>query len=91
MWFGAGQFFLAPQPILVGVLHSQTGPIAVSEQAMIDAERLAFEEINAAVHCNSILITKITMHISHNATLSNSILNAKTSPARTAWHNRGRT
>ena len=41
-------FFLAPQPILVGVLHSQTGPIAVSEQAMIDAERLAFEEINAA-------------------------------------------
>lgn len=48
MWFGAGQFFLAPQPILVGVLHSQTGPIAVSEQAMIDAERLAFEEINAA-------------------------------------------
>ena len=48
MWFGAGRFFLAPQPILVGVLHSQTGPIAVSEQAMIDAERLAFEEINAA-------------------------------------------
>ena len=48
MWFGAGGFFLAPQPILVGVLHSQTGPIAVSEQAMIDAERLAFEEINAA-------------------------------------------
>ena len=48
LWFGAGRFFLAPQPILVGVLHSQTGPIAVSEQAMIDAERLAFEEINAA-------------------------------------------
>ena len=47
-WFGAGQFFLVPKPILVGVLHSQTGPIAVSEQAMIEAEQLAFEEINAA-------------------------------------------
>ena len=48
VWFGGGTFFFTPQPILVGVLHSQTGPIAVSEQAMIDAERLAFEEINAA-------------------------------------------
>ena len=48
LWFFGGQFFLARKPILVGVLHSQTGPIAVSESAMIDAERLAFEEINAA-------------------------------------------
>ena len=48
IWFLGGHFFLARKPILVGVLHSQTGPIAVSESAMIDAERLAFEEINAA-------------------------------------------
>ena len=47
IWFLGGHFFLARKPILVGVLHSQTGPIAVSESAMIDAERLAFEEINA--------------------------------------------
>ena len=48
LWFLGGHLFLARKPILVGVLHSQTGPIAVSESAMIDAERLAFEEINAA-------------------------------------------
>jgi urea transport system substrate-binding protein len=35
------------QPILVGILHSQTGPMAISEQSMIDAEILALEEINA--------------------------------------------
>ncbi len=36
------------RPIVVGILHSQTGPIAVSERSMIDAEVLALEEINAA-------------------------------------------
>ena len=48
LWYFSGLLILARKPILVGVLHSQTGPIAVSESAMIDAERLAFEEINAA-------------------------------------------
>ena len=34
-------------PIRVGILHSKTGPLAISEQSMIDAELLAIEEINA--------------------------------------------
>ena len=34
------------RPIVVGILHSQTGPMAVSERAMIDAEVMALEEIN---------------------------------------------
>jgi len=36
----------ARRPIVVGLLHSQTGPMAVSERSMIDAEVLALEEIN---------------------------------------------
>jgi urea transport system substrate-binding protein len=35
-------------PILVGLLHSKTGPWAVAEQSMLEAELLAIEEINAA-------------------------------------------
>src|SRR4051794_34737712 len=34
-------------PILVGILHSRTGPMAISEESMADAEQLAIEEINA--------------------------------------------
>jgi urea transport system substrate-binding protein len=34
-------------PILLGILHSKTGPMAISEQSMIDAEELAIDEINA--------------------------------------------
>ncbi len=33
-------------PILVGILHSKTGPLAISEQSMIDAELMAIDEIN---------------------------------------------
>ncbi len=33
-------------PIKVGILHSETGPMAISEKSMIDAEKLALEEIN---------------------------------------------
>ena len=33
-------------PIQVGILHSQTGPMEISERSMIDAEVLALEEIN---------------------------------------------
>ena len=32
---------------MVGLLHSQTGPMAISEKSLIDAEVLALEEINA--------------------------------------------
>lgn len=35
-------------PIVVGLVHSLTGPLAVAESAMLDAEILALEEINAA-------------------------------------------
>jgi urea transport system substrate-binding protein len=35
-------------PIRVGLLHSRTGSLKISEESMIDAEVLALEEINAA-------------------------------------------
>lgn len=44
-------FFLRPQPgppIRIGVLHSLTGTMASSEAPLVDAVRLAVEEINAA-------------------------------------------
>ena len=34
-------------PIKVGLLHSRTGPMKISEESMIEAEILALEEINA--------------------------------------------
>jgi urea transport system substrate-binding protein len=34
-------------PIVVGLIHSQTGPLAISERSLLDAEVLALEEINA--------------------------------------------
>jgi urea transport system substrate-binding protein len=34
-------------PILLGLLHSKTGPMAISELSMIQAEQLAIDEINA--------------------------------------------
>jgi urea transport system substrate-binding protein len=37
----------ARAPILVGLIHSQTGPLAISERSLLDAEVLALEEINA--------------------------------------------
>ena len=33
-------------PIRVGILHSENGPMAISEKSMIDAEVLALEDIN---------------------------------------------
>jgi urea transport system substrate-binding protein len=47
-WLAVDWFKDARKPILVGILHSQTGPMAISEKSMIDAEVLAIEEINAA-------------------------------------------
>ena len=35
-------------PIRFGILHALTGPMAISEKPMVDAELLAVEEINAA-------------------------------------------
>jgi len=35
-------------PIRVGILHSESGPLAISEKSLIHAEVLALEEINAA-------------------------------------------
>ncbi len=35
-------------PIRLGLLHSQTGQLAISEKSLLDAEILAIEEINAA-------------------------------------------
>ncbi len=47
-WLGFDLFRETRKPIYVGILHSQTGPMAISEKSMIDAEVLAIEEINAA-------------------------------------------
>jgi urea transport system substrate-binding protein len=37
----------ARPPIVVGLIHSQTGPLAISEQSLLDTEIMALEEINA--------------------------------------------
>ena len=47
-WSLLDRLLVDRRPIVVGILHSETGPMAVSEQSMIDAEVLALEEINAA-------------------------------------------
>jgi urea transport system substrate-binding protein len=39
-------YFVALTPIKIGVLHSLTGTMAVSEKPLVDAVRLAVEEIN---------------------------------------------
>ena len=45
-WLGLDRVLVDRRPIVVGILHSRTGPMAVSENAMIDAEVLALQEIN---------------------------------------------
>ena len=47
-WLALDRFLVDRRPIVVGILHSQTGPMAVSERSMVDAEILALEEINEA-------------------------------------------
>ena len=37
-----------PQGVRLGLLHALTGPMAISEKTMVEAELLAIEEINAA-------------------------------------------
>jgi len=46
-WTAVDRLLIGRSPIVVGILHSQTGPMAVSEKSMIDAEVLALEEVNA--------------------------------------------
>lgn len=45
-WYVLDRLLVDRRPIVVGLLHSQTGPMAVSERSMIDAEVLALEELN---------------------------------------------
>ncbi|MFZ4431517.1 MAG: transporter substrate-binding protein, partial [Phycisphaerales bacterium] len=47
-WLALDRLLIDRRPIVVGLLHSQTGPMAVSERSMIDAEVLALEEVNAS-------------------------------------------
>ncbi len=48
IWATADWLLTDRRPIVVGILHSETGPMAVSERSMIDAEVLALEQINDA-------------------------------------------
>lgn len=48
VWWGPALWRQAESPIVVGLLHSRTGPLALNEKAMLDAEILAIEEINEA-------------------------------------------
>ena len=47
VWSGPRLMGRVVPPIRVGILHSQTGAMAISEESMIDAEVMALEEINA--------------------------------------------
>jgi urea transport system substrate-binding protein len=47
-WLAFDRLLIDREPIVVGLLHSQTGPMAVSERGMIEAELLALGELNRA-------------------------------------------
>ena len=47
VWRAPDVLWRVEPPIRVGILHSKSGPMATIEQAMIDAEVLALEEIKA--------------------------------------------
>jgi urea transport system substrate-binding protein len=47
-WFAPRFIGRIKSPIRVGLLHSKTGAVAISEASMIEAELLALKEINAA-------------------------------------------
>lgn len=46
--FAVGRVGEENPPIKVGILHSRSGPMAISENSMVDAELLAIDEINAS-------------------------------------------
>jgi len=48
LWLVPSFLWTVAPPIRVGILHSRTGPLAISEQPMIEAEILALEELNEA-------------------------------------------
>lgn len=48
VWFGPGLLRQVESPIRVGLLHSRTGPLAIGEASMVDAEVMALEEIKQA-------------------------------------------
>ncbi len=45
-WYAWKVYWRAESPILVGILHSKSGPLEISERSMIDAELMAIDEIN---------------------------------------------
>jgi ABC-type branched-subunit amino acid transport system substrate-binding protein len=45
-WYVWTQFWRVGAPIRVGILHSRTGPLAISEASMIQSELMALNEIN---------------------------------------------
>ena len=45
-WVGVPALARVKAPIRVGLLHSLTGPMAISERSMVDAEKLAIDELN---------------------------------------------
>ncbi len=47
VWFGPRLLPGARRPIRVGLLHSRTGAMAISERSMIDAEVMELERLNA--------------------------------------------
>jgi urea transport system substrate-binding protein len=46
-WFGGPLLARTRPPIRVGILHSMTGSMAITESSMVDAEVLALEQLNA--------------------------------------------
>ncbi len=40
--------WVTAEPVRIGLLHSQSGYLAISEKSLLDAELLAIEEVNAA-------------------------------------------
>ncbi len=48
LWLAPRLIGRAAPPIRVGILHSRTGAMAISEESMIHAEVMALEEINAS-------------------------------------------
>lgn len=47
VWYAVPDLLSTGPPIRVGLLHSRTGTLKISEDSMVDAETLAIEEINA--------------------------------------------
>ena len=47
-WYGWTWFQRVERPIRVGILHSLSGPLKISEESMKDAEVLALEQLNEA-------------------------------------------